>query len=207
MAGLKKEFFAKYLAEGSQNIKETTFMSLVKKVNAKAFAPGREIISLNVSSDNSAKGTKTYVNAFGVIIKKYLSQKMDRSEDAVIKDTLTKKDASVRAELQLYAIAYKNFAKDLLALQVPSTLAKAHLLVVNGYEGMGTGLLGLGNIRSDPVNGTAGYEAYMKYRLDVINGYALIVRYVGTEHLTFTPDEPGYPFYWNTAATKTPLAK
>lgn len=204
---LKKEFFAKYLAEGSRNIKETTFRDLIKQVDTKAFAPKHEVISLNISSDNSSEGVKAYVNAFGVIIKKHLKQRMDRSEDAVVKDTLTKKDASTRTELQLFAVAYKNFAKDLLTLQVPSTLAKAHLLIVNGYEGMGNGLLGLMNIHDDPVNGTAGYEAYMKYRLDVTKGYAMIVAAVANQHIAFTPNEPGYPFYWNTITSKAPTAK
>lgn len=204
MAGLKKEFFARYLALGSRNIKETTFRDLIKKVDTKPFVPQHEIISLNISSDNSAAGTKAYVNAFGVVIKKHLNQRMDQSEDSVIQNSLTKDDADTRAELQLYAIAYKNFAKDLLVLQVPSALAKAHLLIINGYNGMGAGLLGLEKMAGNPIDGAAGYEAYTKYRLDVIDGYATIVYYIADQHITFTPIEPGYPFYWNTRGTKAP---
>jgi len=205
--GLKKEFFARYLAEGSRDIRETTFRDLIKQIDTKPFTPRHEILGLNISSDNSAEGVRTYVNAFGVVIKKYLSHSMDRSEDAVISDTLTKKDAGTRAELQLYAIMYKNFAKDLLALPAPSTLAKVHLLVVNGYAGMGGGLLSLAQMAENPLDGAAGYEAYLKYRLDVINGYAMLVAYVIRERLTFTSDEPGYPFYWNTVAQKARAAE
>lgn len=207
MTGLKKDFFAKYLAQGSQNIKETTFRDLIKKVDAKTFAPQREIVHLNVSAENSMEGIKGYTNAFGVVIQKYSSQRMNQDEDTVIQNALTKKDADTRAELQLFAIAYKNFAKDLLALSVPSVLAKAHLLIVNGYEGMGTGLYAIGNIQADPINGTAGYEAYMKYRLDVIDGYAMIVAYIADHRITFTATEPGYPFYWNTVPQKTQAKK
>ena len=200
---LKKEFFAKYLAEGSQNIKETTFRDLIKKVDTKAFAPRQEIINFNISSDNSNEGVRAYVNAFGVVIKRYLVNSIGRTEDAIIENAITKKDAGTKSDLQLLASIYKNFADDLVALRVPSALAKAHLLIVNGYEGMGAGLLGVGSIRSDPMRGAAGYEAYMKYRLDVTNGYAMIVSYVINQHLTFTPDEPGYPFYWNTVVGQT----
>lgn len=200
MAGLKKEFFAKYLAEGSKNIKETTFRDLIKRVDAKTFAPNREIVNLNVSSDNSVTGIKDYTNAFGVVIEKYSYPMGGRTENAVIKSAITKSDTNTRAELQLFAVMYKNFAKDLLAIQVPSALARAHLLIVNGYEGMGTGLYAIENMQTDPINGTAGYEAYMKYRLDVIDGYAMIVAYIADQRITFTASEPGYPFYWNTVA-------
>jgi hypothetical protein len=205
--GLKKDFFAQYLAQGSKNIKETTFRDLIKKVDAKTFAPNREIINLNVSSENDVSGIKTYANAFGVVIQKYSIRQTDQNEDVVIKNAMTKRDANTRAELQLFAIVYKNFAKDLLAIPVPSLLAKAHLLIVNGYEGMSTGLYAIGSMQTDPINGTAGYEAYMKYRLDVIDGYAMIVAYIADHRITFDATEPGYPFYWNTVAKKTQITK
>jgi len=72
---------------------------------------------------------------------------------------------------------------------------------------MAGGLLALKDIQTDPINGTAGYEAYMKYRLDVTTGYALIVAYVADQQITFAPDEPGYPFYWNTATPKATAIK
>ncbi|OGZ11540.1 MAG: hypothetical protein A2942_00795 [Candidatus Lloydbacteria bacterium RIFCSPLOWO2_01_FULL_50_20] len=203
MTELKKEFFAKYLAEGSKNIKETTFRNLIAAVDTRAFMPQQEIVNLNISSDNSPEAVKTYLNAFGLLIKKYTSNPGRQSEDTVIQNAITQKGINTRTELQLFSVMYKNFAKDLLLLRVPSLLAQAHLSIVNGYEGMGAGLLALGNIQSDPMNGTAGYEAYLKYRLDVTNGYVLIVRYVAGEQISFVASEPGYPFYWNTVANKT----
>lgn len=207
MLGLKKEFFARYLAEGSRDVKETTFSSLIKRVDTKPFMPPHEIIGLNISSDNSAEGVRVYINTFGDVMGKYLSPTMDRSEDVVIRDSLTDINTETRTELQLFAVGYKNFSNDLLALRVPSSLAKAHLLIVNGYAGMGAGLLGLQKMEENPMDGTAAYEAYLKYRLDVVNGYAMIVSYVIDQHLTFTPDEPGYPFYWNVVGQKTRAAK
>jgi len=202
LLGIKKEFFAKYLAEGSREIREETYRDLVKTVDAKRFAPRHELLGLNITSDNSAEGVKTYANAFGVIIKKYLDHRMERSEDDLIEAALTKKDKVVQEELQLFAIAYRNFAKDLLLLDVPSTLARAHLLVVNGYDGMATGLLSVATVQNDPVNGTAGYQAYLKYRIDVVSGYGMIVAHIANEHITFAANEPGYPFYWNTTSQR-----
>lgn len=202
MLAAKKEFFAKYLAEGSKNIKETTFNDLIKKVDTKPFAPKNGLTDLTISSDNSVSGVKTYVNAFGSVIKNYLTNPIDRSEDAVISDAITKKDSGTKGDLEILSIMYKNFSNDLASLRVPSKLSKAHLLIVNGYRGMGNGLLSLSTIGEKPMDGAAGYEAYMKYRLDVINGYALIVAALHDQHISFTSNEPGYPFYWNIASNK-----
>ena len=198
LLGIKKEFFARYLAEGSKEVKETTFRDLIQKVDVKAFVPRHELLDLTISSDNSTEGVRAYVNAFGLIIKKYLNHRMKESEDQLIKAALTRSDKGTIEELQLLSIDYKNFAADLLALEVPSALARAHLLTVNGYEGMGRGILGITRAHEDPLYAAAAYEAYLKYRLDVVNGYAFVVVYVGNEGITFTKDEPGYPFYVNT---------
>ncbi len=195
MAGLKKEFFEKYLAEGSRDIRETTFRDLIKKVDTKKFTVIKhEALGLSIVSDNSTEGVKTFVNAFGIIMKKYSVNPLGRSEDDIIQDAIAKKDPSTRSDLQIIAITYKNFAHDLLQLKVPSTLAKAQLLIVNGYQGMGEGLLALGNIKEKPLDGAAGYQSYLKSRLDVTKGYALIVSYVGKGNIAFDATEPGYPF-------------
>ncbi len=198
LLGIKKEFFARYLAEGAMEIREETFNKLMKSVDAEKFAPQYELLDLSITSDNSAEGIKTYVNAFGIVIEKYLKHPMSKSEDDLIAEALNDKRGGPHDELQLVAIGYKNFAADLLALPVPTALAQAHLLIVNGYEGMGVGLMSVARIQEDPLNGTAGYEAYLKYRLDVTNGYALIVAHIGKERVVFGNTEPGYLFYQHT---------
>ena len=200
--GIRKEFFAKYLAENGRKIKEETLRDLIKTVRPEKFQVHNELIGLNVSSDNSTEAIKTYLNAFGVLIKKY-TLRTHRTEDEILADAMKTKSAEKLKELQLPIISYKNFAKDLTALQVPSILAGAHLSIVNGYEGMAKGLLGEETVFDDPVNGTAGLEAYSKYKIDVTTGYAMIVAYVGHNRIAFTADEPGYPFYWNTAVSTT----
>lgn len=202
VADVKRAFFEKYLSEEARGIRESTFRDIVNKVDPQKFAPAYDIAELNISSDNSNTSVKTYVNAFGEIINKYLTFRMPESEDTLISLAVSGK-ADAAEDLKLIAVNYRNFSNDLYKLTVPSSIAKAHLLIVNGYRGMSDGLFALANTAKDPINGTAGYQAHTKYRLDVTSGYAMIVAYVGKNQITFTSTEAGYPFYWNTSGSPT----
>jgi len=192
--GLKKEFFAKYLASQAQDIRETTFRDLIKNFDAKKYVTNTQVVHLNVSSDNSIEAMRAYGNAFGVLIERY-TKRTHRTEEEILEDALTTKNTKALQELQLPAITYKNFAKDLLVLRVPSSLAQAHLKIVNGYDGMSKGLLGLQKLFIDPVEGGGAYQVYTDQRFKVTEGYAEIVASFHKNGVTFTPDELGYPFY------------
>lgn len=202
LTGIKKEFFAKYLATQSREIRETTYRDLIKGFNPKPYKPTGTLVDLNITSDNSIDALRTYGNAFGVLIKKY-TVRSHRTEEEVLTDGLKTKDPRTLIELQLPAITYKNFALDLKALPVPSGLAQQHLLIVNGYDGMSKGLIGMQKLFSNPVDGAGGYQTYTRMRLDVTTGYAGVVSYFAAHNVTFLPSDPGYPFYYNTVAKNT----
>lgn len=192
--GLKKEFFAKFLAAQGQNIRATTYHDLIKGFDVKKFTAKNQLVDINISSNNDIESLRTYGNTFGTFIIKY-TERTHRTEEEILADGMKAKDDVILRELQLPAIDYRNFSLDLKNEQVPSGLAQSHLLIVNGYEEMSKGLLGLQVMHSNPVDGAAGYEAYTKGRLDVTQGYAGVVMYFKTKNVTFTKDEPGYPFY------------
>ncbi len=192
--GLKKEFFAKYLAAQAQDVRETTFRDLIKNFDAKKYRTTHQIVSLNISSDNSIEAMRAYGNAFGILIVRY-TKRTHRTEEEILGDALPQKNSKVLQELQLPAVTYKNFAKDLLVLRVPSSLASHHLKIVNGYDGMSKGLLGLQKLFLDPVEGGGAYQVYTEQRLKVTEGYAGIVSSFNANRVTFAPDELGYPFY------------
>ncbi len=192
--GIKKEFFAKFLTTEGRKIKETTFQDLVKKIDVKKFAPKNQLIDLNISSDNSPETIHTYGNAFGELIVKYTKRNY-RTEQEVLKDAMQSSSTEKLKDLQLPALGYKNFAEDLKALPTPSSLAKSHLTIVNGYMGMYQALLSLEQMYIDPMEGAAGYQAYAKGIADVTDGYAQLIYLFAQANVTFTPKEPGYPFY------------
>lgn len=201
LVGIKKEFFAKFLAAQGREIRETTFRDLIKKFDVKKYATSYQLVDLNISSDSSTEAVHTYINAFGVLIKKY-TMRTHRTEDEILQAAMATKSQNTLKELQLPAIDYKNFAKDLIILQVPSALAQEHLKIVNGYDGMSKGLLGMQELFTNPIEGGGANQVFTARRLDVTNGYAGIVYYLGTHPDTFTSSESGYPFYFNALRIK-----
>jgi hypothetical protein len=192
--GLKKEFFAKFLAAQGENIRATTYRDLIKGFNAKKFVAKSQLADLNITSNNDVEALRTYGNTFGAFITKY-TERTHRTEEEILAEGMKSDSSAVLRELQLPAVSYKNFALDLASMQTPSGLAQSHLLIVRGYEEMSAGLIGMEEMHSNPINGAAGYQAYTKGRIDVTEGYAGIIIYFHSKNIFFTKDEPGYPFY------------
>ena len=209
--GIKKEFFAKFLATDSNQIRETTYRDLLGSFDAKKYRPQVEFVGLNVSSDNSNDALRTYGNAFGILIQKY-TVRAHRTEEEILNDVAQRdaqRDLSTSTkraalqELQLPAITYKNFADDLRSLKVPSALAKPHLLIINGYMGMSQGLLDMQMLYNNPIIAAGGYEGYTLKRFDVTNGYARIIQVFAEKGVKFGMEEPGAPFYWRITHSTT----
>lgn len=196
--GLKKEFFAKFLAERSAEIRELTLQDVVNKnLDVSKFQPRFQVVDMIVTSDTSVEALRKYGNDFGTVINRYSKVKY-RSEQDILLDAMKTKSSETLRELQYPATAYLNFAKDLRAITVPMSLLKEHLMIINAYDIMGRSLIALQELYTNPIQGAAGYEGYTKYRLDVITGYAGIIHIFGEANVAFAEDEPGFPFYWNT---------
>lgn len=199
---LRKEFFERYLAEQGNEIRETTYRDLIDKFDPIPLKTTNDFSGLIISGDNGLQSLRAYGNEFGKVIDKYTSNPTNLREENIIDEALKTKSGATLKELQLPAIVYKNFSEDLRAIQVPSQLAGAHLLVINGYDGMGRGLLAMQGLFSDAINGAAGYQTYSRSRLDVTRGYSEIVSFFIKNNVTFSETEPGYPFYFNTISPK-----
>ena len=193
--GIKKEFFAKYLALDAQEIRQTTYKDLLKNFDVKKVTPRNQMVDLNISSDNSAEALHAYGNAFGLLIQKY-TKRTHRTEQEILASALKASSTQILKELQLPAIDYRNFSADLKKLQTPTSVAQWHLEIVNGYERMYLGLLSMQSLFLDPVVGAGGYEAYTKGKTDVTEGYANIIITFNREKIVFTRDESGAPFYF-----------
>ncbi len=195
LAGIKKEFFAKYLAEAGRDVRETTFRSIIASFDAKKFTPTHRIEELNVTADTSRESLRAYGNAFGTIIQKYTATPL-RTEEQILESAMKVKEDSALKDLGLLIVVYANFAKDLKAIPVPLPLAEHHLAIINGYDAMSRGLRGMQTMFSNPVDGGAGYQTYTRQRYNVLIGYMAVVTYFVEQSVTFDASEPGYPFYY-----------
>lgn len=204
--GLKKEFFAKQLAVYGKDVRNTTMRDLMKGFDAKKFNVKNQLIDLDVASANDAASLHAYGNTMGALITKY-TERTHRTEQEILEQGMKAKSDVVLRELQLPAITYKNFSRDLKEMKVPSALARAHLLIVNGYEQMSKGLLGMQVMHTNPIDGAAGYQAYNKGRTEVTQGYAGVMLYLNSKAAVFTAEEPGYPLYKMILNATTPSSK
>jgi hypothetical protein len=200
--GIKKEFFAKFLANEGDQIRQATYKELLRSFDAKSVVPRNQIVDLNISSDNSPEALRAYGNAFGVIIKKY-TKRTHRTEQEIVEDAIRSSSTPILKELQLPAVDYKNFSTDLKVLRTPSSMASFHLKIVNGYEQMSKGLILMQQLFTNPINGAGGYEAYTKGKVDVTDGYAHVLVLFVKENIAFTPDEPGAPFTYSSLGAST----
>lgn len=200
--GIKKEFFAKFLANESAGIRQATYKELLRSFDPKQVATNNQIVDLNITSDNSVESLHEYGNAFGVIIKKY-TKRSHRTEQEIVEDAMRSSSTPILRELQLPAVDYKNFSADLKVLKTPSSMASYHLKIVNGYERMSKGLILMQQLYTNPVNGAGGYTAYTTGKADVTNGYAHILVLLVKENVKFSPDEPGAPFTYRTKTAST----
>ena len=204
--GIKKEYFAKFLTAEGDKIRKDTFKGLIKSFDPKTVTSNYQLVDLNISSDNSPEALHAYGNAFGLLIKKYTDY-AHRNEQEILKDGLKASSTKILAELQLPAIDYKNFSNDLKVLRVPSSLASSELKIVNGYAQMGKGLLAMQSLYSDPIVGAGGYQAYTIAKVGVTRGYAEIVVIFAKKNITFTLEEPGFPFYGHRINKQLPTGK
>ena len=193
----QREFLKKYLEQAGKDIRETTYRDLLSKFDAAKFTPDQQLVDLNISSDNTNEGMRAFINAFGTLILKYKTPGAPPSETHIFDDFSKTQDPNTLKALDLTVIEYNNFVKDLRRIAVPSGMAKTYLSIVEGYEGMALGLKGLQQMKEDPINGSGGYESYVSYRVQVANGFAVIVKELSDRKIVFTQDEPGFMFYAN----------
>ncbi len=203
----RRRFLSAFLTGRSMSIQEQTVRDLVKQFDPNQYRERYAADNLRVVPDASAQTLRDYGNAFGALIDKYTAR-THRSEDEIIDDALRAKDdatksTSILQELDYPAASYKNFAADLAKIPVPASLSQSHLLIVNGYDVMSRGLVGMKDMYANPVNGAAGYQAFTKYRYQVTYGYASLVKAFAQNGVIFARQDPGGAFTW-TPSTSTP---
>lgn len=190
---LKNAFYAQFLKQSGDTIREATIRELIKRFDAKEFTPQYTLVNLKVTSHTDPESLRAYGDAFGKLITVYTTKNY-RNETEILKDSMNNKNRSALAELQFPAIGYRNFTNDLLALPVPIGAAAAHLKIVNGYDLMSRSLLALTHLFEDPVRGQGAYQTYLKQTYEINTGYAELLKYFKDQKVVFAGTDPGHYF-------------
>jgi len=76
------------------------------------------------------------------------------------------------SRLSIIANAYQDFAKKIMEMSVPSSLAQYHLQIANSSNNTGISVANMEKIIDDPIVGLSGLSQYQKYSDDLVKAVA-----------------------------------
>jgi hypothetical protein len=106
--------------------------------------------------------TLDYFKGFKVLLDTYTAKKMGQ-ELTFITQGIQNKDPKALQYAVGIAQAYHDFARDLMKLKVPSTIAPVALSMANDYEKIGQSIEGMSQILQDPIIGMRSLISYKQY--------------------------------------------
>lgn len=191
---IREQFYAQFLEERGEEVREATFNDLIAKFDASEFAPRYRLLDLNVSSDNSEDAVRKYANAFARILNKHSGFQF-RKVELTLGDAFEKKDPALLNDLQKPSIAYRNLSADLRALPVPSSFADEHLKIINAQDIIARALAALLYAFDDPIRGTGAYQAYILNKIELRLSHMRSIVAFSKHGVKFYPNELAY-FYF-----------
>lgn len=188
------QFYAQFLKERGDIIREDAVRDLFKEVKPEEFSPRYSITDLKIVSGKDDALLRTYGNEFGKLVIKY-TKKTHANETEILSEALKTKSEAKIAELELPAVDYLNFSRDLRAMSIPTGVAQDHLAIVNGYDIIGRSLMSLTSLFREPLRGDAAHQAYLRQIYLLTGAYGGVGAYFSDNKIIFTKDEEGY--FWN----------
>jgi len=178
-----REFFASYSAlKSSGQIDNNT-------INNFSNSLGQNIVNPNLidhysatdvkinTTDNSASRQK-YYHDVQKLFKGYQANGLG-DELSIISQSLATNSANgttnnTNQNNKLYTIgnAYQDFAKKVMGVSVPQSLADYHLRIANSANNTGISVLNMTKITNDPIVGLSGLSEYQKYSDDLVKAVA-----------------------------------
>lgn len=119
--------------------------------------------NLNITSDSS-DGFKNYGNTLASILSKYLKEStITENEILVINKAFEMENMEYLKKLSPAILKYKNAAKEISEIEIPASVAKTHLNIINTYESIALSLEDIKKTPDDPILGLTGMARYNKY--------------------------------------------
>lgn len=115
---------------------------------------------LNISTDNSYEANLLYMTTLSTLLKNYVTTGQKETELTILLSAMTTKNSITLNKLKDKVVIYQNLIKNLLSLKTPSLIASLHLRLVQDYEALRSGTVGLQSMLTDPVVGIASLAEY-----------------------------------------------
>ena len=120
---------------------------------------------MKISENDEFSDQKDYYINVGTVFGKYensgIGNELDVSGDMVVIGK--KDDTSKQDELLKISKAYQDFAKEILLIPVPRSLATFHLRIINSATNTGVAIQNMSKMLIDPIVGLSGTSQYNQY--------------------------------------------
>ena len=174
-----REFFSSYSAmKSSGQIDSDTINSFSNALGQKIVNPSlidyyKETDIKTSALDNFATKQKYYQDMQN-LFKSYQSVGLGDELDIISKELAsnsangTAGNIDQDSKLSTIANAYQDFAKKIVEMSVPQSLAIYHLLIANSSNNTGVSVSSMEKIIDDPIVGLSGLSQYQKYSDDLV---------------------------------------
>ena len=171
-----QQFFASLLAmKQSGQIDENTINNISTTLGQNIVDPN--LIDkytkkdINVSPADGVNEQRAYYENIKKLFETYVNEgigdEIEIVSTIVSSNTIENKQNSVD-KLETIASAYQNFAKKMIELKVPESVAKYHIPIINSANNAGISVQNMVKIIDDPIVGLSGLSQYQKYSEELI---------------------------------------
>jgi hypothetical protein len=174
-----REFFASYSAlKSSGQVDNDTINNFSSSLGQNIVNPNLidrySEADIKISTTDNLVSKQKYYEDMQKLFKSY--QEVGLGDELIIisnglatdSTSETINDTNQYDKLSTIGNAYQNFAKKVIEMNVPQSLAEYHLQIANSSNNTGISVLNMEKIVSDPIIGLSGLSQYQKYSDDLI---------------------------------------
>ena len=174
-----EEFFKSYVAAGgggrlSIEKQDALIASLMKDFSSRAsnvLSSKYTIISIHSSPNASVLD---YANSVENVLRKHDVPQGEADPVMLMESLIQNNNEGARPKLKKLADMYRLISTDLIAIQVPTTLAKDHLVLVQSFDSMAKATLLITNYEKDPVGVLGALSLYQPASGDLVTSFKKI---------------------------------
>lgn len=147
----------------ASEMSETEATKIAKRLIGEVKLPEKkeyQLSDLNVSKDNSYNANLLYINTLSALLKGFVATGQKETELSILFTAINTKNPADLDQLKAKIVIYEELIKNLLALKTPSNIASLHLRLLQSYETMRSGTVGLQSLFNDPAIGLAALTEY-----------------------------------------------
>ncbi len=192
-----QEFFSEYLrlkqgsdGELSEYDKAELVNSMMSGLNNFEIKTNDYLESdIKIAPTNDEKTIKEYGNNLALIIKKYFDS-LPETEMTIFARALQEEKKDELNKLEPIASAYRNTAKEIVALPTPSGFAKSHLKLANYFNNIAQEIGEMQRFFTDPMQATL---TFRQYQTNAEEAYLVLLKlstYFAENKVIFEENEP-----------------